>query len=200
MITDAYPPLHIGSGRTGVSLLTRRYPRRMSPSADHVAAALRDQIPEVQGDKLHRLLYYTQGHHLALYGQPAFDTPILAGPDGPTIDGLGEPQPYKPGSVGDSIHAVCTVVAARYGGLTTDDLDRLTRTEPPWRETVPDQAINHGQLRRFFTDAGRQDNTDHHTPDYVAAAHREVIAAHRNAPAQPDDLPAILAKVARDDR
>src|SRR5688572_7307429 len=78
----------------------RRYRGRVPASANQVAAALREHLPGVEGPRLHRLLYYVQGHHLALHGRPAFTDDIAAGVNGPEVRGLN-PGAYQPGSVGD---------------------------------------------------------------------------------------------------
>ncbi|MGQ0776145.1 MAG: hypothetical protein ACT4NY_17255 [Pseudonocardiales bacterium] len=42
----------------------------MTLSAHDVAAVLRDRLPGLGAKKLHKLLYYCQGHHLATFGEP----------------------------------------------------------------------------------------------------------------------------------
>jgi uncharacterized phage-associated protein len=44
----------------------------MAVSARDVAAALRERLPALGKVKLHKLLYYCQGHHLATFGVPLF--------------------------------------------------------------------------------------------------------------------------------
>lgn len=178
-----------------------RYRGAVTATANQVAAALREHLPASSGPRLHRLLYYVQGHHIALFGRPAFTEPLMAGPDGPTVDGLTEPPAYQAGSVTDSIHTAATVVAGRYGGLTTADLDRLTTAEPPWRLAAADRAeIAHQALREFFTGPGRQEGAERFTAEYLRQAQKEVIQAWANRTTQPDDLDAILAKVRGRDR
>jgi len=48
------------------------YAVNMSASAHDVAAALRDRLPGLPTKKLHKLLYFCQGHHLAVKGEPLF--------------------------------------------------------------------------------------------------------------------------------
>jgi uncharacterized phage-associated protein len=172
------------------------------PSADHVAAALREHLPHAAGPRLHRLMYYVQGHHLALFGQPAFDDAIYAGNSGPGMPDLADnpPAPYRPGSVGDSVHAVAIMVAARYGGLTTTDLNQLTRAEPPWRGTPPGAVIAHELLREYFAGPGRQDPAAHSllapNPERTARVREEVARLHRGeATRRPDDLDKLVGEV-----
>ena len=65
----------------------------MSVSVNDVARELIDRLrldpPTGAGnDKLHKLLYYLQGHHAAATGQPLFSEPIWAGDDGPVVEGF----------------------------------------------------------------------------------------------------------------
>jgi uncharacterized phage-associated protein len=50
----------------------------MPVSAHHVAAVLRERQPGVPTKKLHKLLYYCQGHHLAAFGEPLFTDTVSA--------------------------------------------------------------------------------------------------------------------------
>jgi uncharacterized phage-associated protein len=50
----------------------------MTVSARDVAAAIRERLPRVPTKKLHKLLYYCQGHHLAHFGKPLFSDTISA--------------------------------------------------------------------------------------------------------------------------
>ena len=63
-------------------------------SALDVAAAIieqqRDLGNTVDCSQLQRMLYLTQGAHLAMWDRPAFDDEILAGPDGPYVESVRE--------------------------------------------------------------------------------------------------------------
>ena len=52
-------------------------------SAHSVAVELRHRLPGVGVKKLHKLLYYCQGHHLATFGLPLFSESISAWDMGP---------------------------------------------------------------------------------------------------------------------
>ncbi|MDQ1633589.1 MAG: hypothetical protein QOJ32_398 [Frankiaceae bacterium] len=54
-------------------------------SARDVAAELRQRLPDVGVKKLHKLLYYAQGHHLAALGRPLFSESISAWDMGPVV-------------------------------------------------------------------------------------------------------------------
>ena len=61
------------------------YSRATSVSARDVAAVLRDRLPGLGTTKLHKLLYYCQGHHLAAFGEPLFAETISAWDNGPVV-------------------------------------------------------------------------------------------------------------------
>lgn len=118
--------------------------------AEVVAQALRDRLPGVPAKKLHKLLYYCQGHHLAMTGEPLFVDQVSAWDMGPVVGGLwrrerdGEPSPASAGLGERELNTVGYVVS-RYGGLTGRDLERLTHAESPWLQADQDRAL-HGSV------------------------------------------------------
>jgi uncharacterized phage-associated protein len=54
-------------------------------SAADVAAEFRRRLPDITDRQLHCLLYFAQGHHLAMFDEPLFRESIIAGPDGPVV-------------------------------------------------------------------------------------------------------------------
>jgi uncharacterized phage-associated protein len=60
----------------------------MTVSAHDVAAALRERLPGLGVKKLHKLLYYCQGHHLAVFEEPLFRETISAWDMGPVVGTL----------------------------------------------------------------------------------------------------------------
>lgn len=198
LLLDARTALKTRHPQPVETTLTSRYVGPMAATANQVAAALRDHLPHLEGPKLHRLLYYVQGHHLALTGRLAFPETVIAGPDGPEVDGFHDQHlNHLRGILDDWILNVVLVVATRYGQLTTGDLNRLTQAQPPWRDTPPKQPINPNMLAAFFTGDGAQEAFG---PPLDPAERRRLAAEVRRVqtspPAEPDDLAALLAKVA----
>lgn len=111
----------------------------MSYSAHDVAAELRRRLPGLGTKKLHKLLYYCQGHHLAAAGAPLFDESIGAWDMGPVVDTLwaaekrGGVSRTAPASLDEAALNTVGFVLSRYGALTGDDLETKTHAEPPWR-------------------------------------------------------------------
>ncbi len=131
--------------------------------ADAVAQALRSRLPGVPAKKLHKLLYYCQGHHLAVTDQPLFLDQVSAWDMGPVIGGLWRREregdaPPASAALGERELNTVGYVVSRYGGLTGRDLERLTHAEPPWRQA--DEArpahgsavIGQQSMQRFFAD------------------------------------------------
>jgi uncharacterized phage-associated protein len=112
---------------------------RTGVSAHDVARELRKQLSGVGDLKLHKLLYYCQGWHLAFFGTPMFNERIEAWANGPVVaDVWGDEKHgrHKPEPKALSPAALNTVsyVVGRYGRSTGKDLIRQTHAEDPWRE------------------------------------------------------------------
>src|SRR5947207_3630527 len=110
----------------------------MRVSAHDVAVVLRERLPGLPVKKLHKLLYYCQGHHLAAFGEPLFHETISAWDMGPVVGSLWKRE--KEGrlaepAAGLSEGQLNTIgyVVSRYGALTGRDLENLAHTEAPWR-------------------------------------------------------------------
>lgn len=118
----------------------------MVVSSHAVAAALRDRIPGVATKKLHKLLYYCQGHHLAAFEERVFSDSISAWDMGPVVgrlwfeekQGLAASQEVSNQLTEAQLNTIGYVVS-RYGGLTGRDLEVLTHHEGPWQRADADR-------------------------------------------------------------
>ena len=115
------------------------YDEPMSGSAHAVAAEIRRHLPGVGDVKLHKLLYYAQGHHLAAFDEPLFADTISAWDMGPVVGTLWHAERHGldiEGQADLDEAALNTVgyVLSRYGGMTGRDLIRLSHGESPWLE------------------------------------------------------------------
>lgn len=138
------------------------YDEGMRLSAADVAAELRRRLPNVGTTKLHKLLYYCQGHHLAATGEPIFGDSLVAFDKGPVVSRLWKmEQEHGPNLETKSLDqaALNTVgyVVSRYGQLTARDLVNLTHSEDPWRRADEGRApgssvrIEPETMLRYFT-------------------------------------------------
>ena len=133
------------------------------PSAAALAEEIRSRrgwIPQV---KLHKLLYYIQGCHLAWKGQPAFVEEIEAWERGPVVADLWRQEKYGPEpnlsreQLPDTVRNTVTNVLCRFDHMTGIELTHATHAEDPWREVTRDgryigsQVITHEALARFFS-------------------------------------------------
>ncbi len=152
-------------------------------SAHDVAQQLRCRLPGLGTKKLHKLLYYCQGHHLATFGMPLFHDTISAWDMGPVVGQLWHDE-----NRGTEIEAVTNAlseselntvgyVVSHYGGLSGYELQRLTHTERPWIQANEhregpgtSQKISHQSIRRYFSEpTDDDDETDSLEPAVVAA-------------------------------
>lgn len=117
-----------------------------------VANELRRRLGDIDAEKLHKLLYYVQGWHLAHTEGPLFKEPIEAGPNGPVVADLvaeakrerGTPSPV---ALTDAALATIEYVVDRYGVFSGPELTRMTRDEDPWREASLTEGASTPQLR-----------------------------------------------------
>jgi uncharacterized phage-associated protein len=178
-------------------------------SAHDVARELRRRLPAAGDVKIHKLLYYCQGWHLALTGTPLFHEAIEAWTNGPVVADLwhderkGRPLPPEQDLDGLGLGTVGFVVS-RYGGLNGVDLIRLTHSERPWldvaeRDSWGNDEITVDVLRRFFEDRHRE------LADVVGAAladpvYRSLLEVARErvltSPGSRDDPGQLLARLA----
>jgi uncharacterized phage-associated protein len=184
------------------------YPGDMTMSAHDVAAVLRDRLPGLPTTKLHKLLYYCQGHHLATYGQPLFRETISAWDMGPVVGTLWkeEQQGVAPmGQVALTEAHLNTIgyVLSRYGRMTGSDLARLTHAEAPWRRADEHRRpggsapIKVAWIKDHFTN---EDVADDEELSVDAAAVTELLrdAERRRAePVRPDDPEEFRTRLAR---
>jgi uncharacterized phage-associated protein len=170
--------------------------------AADVAVELRRRLPGVGVKKLHKLLYYCQGHHLADVGRPLFAESIAAWDMGPVVGKLWKSEQVNPpaASVRTLDHAALNTigyVVSRYGALTGRDLEILSHGEQPWA-----RARQHGQSagdrspkvsRRDMTEFFRSPEDDEDVslsalpPDEIQEFLREARERF-GSPARPDDL------------
>jgi uncharacterized phage-associated protein len=113
------------------------YSDAMAASAADIAVTLRSRLPNLPTKKLHKLLYYCQGHYLATFGRPLFPEAVSAFDMGPVMGSLWHRE-KEPGSSSASMGLteaeLNTVgyVVNRYGALSGRDLEILTHHEDPW--------------------------------------------------------------------
>ena len=118
-----------------------------------VVHAIRRQLPGLPNDNVGKLLYWCQGHSLALAARPMFDARIIACVDGPTVEG-GIPDGSTAGRLERLYTNTILHVTGRYGGLTIHDMALLSRAETPWQDTPVGQEISHNALRVWFHGPG----------------------------------------------
>ena len=121
----------------------------------HLAAIDPEEDP-MTALKLHKLLYYCQGWHLAWYGQPLFQDRIEAWKHGPVVPaiwsasrGHGKEPMLDPGpaNVPASDRASIEQVWSHYRKFSASGLRDKTHEEPPWKaHYIPDQNFRCSEI------------------------------------------------------
>lgn len=127
-------------------------------------------VDEEEGDlisnlKLQKLMYYSQGFHLAIYDKPLLSEPIEAWEHGPVIRALyskyaaygANPIP-RPDSVdfsklGDETKEFLNEVYNCFGQYSAWKLREMTHEEPPWSmafEAGESNVISLDSLKEYF--------------------------------------------------
>jgi uncharacterized phage-associated protein len=103
---------------------------------------------ELTNLKLQKLLYYAQGHHFAMYGNPLFRDDIQAWSHGPVVPdvyhsfkhfgsgaiSLAENDPFGWDDVDPETSQFLAKVWNTYGGVAAWKLRNMTHAEAPWLE------------------------------------------------------------------
>ena len=182
-------------GRTAGS-----YDGGMAYRAADVAAEIRARLGGVLVKKLHKLLYYCQGHHLAATGQALFSESVSAWDMGPVVGQLWKSeQEFGPAEANSALDQgglnTVAYVIYRYGGLTGLDLERLTHAESPW------QRANEGREPGGSTQIRSEWMIEHFRSDLEAqraewaqldpaevASWLAEASSRRERPARPDSI------------
>lgn len=182
------------------------YPAEMAVSAHDVAAALRSRLAGVATVKLHKLLYYCQGHHLATFSRPLFREAVSAWDMGPVVGALWHAEKHggerpPPAALDEAALNTIGYVISRYGALTGTDLMHLSHSEDPWRladaHRQPGTAvpISPTSMREYFKAADADDELAldaQAVSEWLHDAERT-----RDAPGRRDEPAEIAARIDR---
>ncbi|MER5420304.1 Panacea domain-containing protein [Streptosporangium roseum] len=179
----------------------------MPASAHAIASALRERVPGLTVKKLHKLLYYCQGHHLATFGRPLFKETISAWDMGPVVGTLWYEE--KSGDIaegdlpplGEAELNTIGYVASRYGALSGQDLEHLTHSEAPWQradaERRPRESvrIEPAWIEEYFAAAAEDDDDDLVLDSNEVTKWLKLAKQHLEDPVRPDDLDELRSKL-----
>jgi uncharacterized phage-associated protein len=122
-----------------VEKMKNEYDRVVAPvSAHDVVRELRRQLPDIGTVKAHKLLYFAQGLHLGLTGEPIFRERVEAWAMGPVVADLWHDEhksrPVPPAmSLSDTAISIVDEVVRRFEKVDAEYLIRLTHTDGgPW--------------------------------------------------------------------
>ena len=180
------------------------YPAAVPVPAHAVAAELRRRSPCLPTVKLHKLLYYCQGHHLATFGVPLFRESLSARDMGPVVGSLWFDEkagrPVDPGPpLSEAALNTIGYVLSRYGALTGRDLRHLTHSEAPWRMADAGRSpgssvrIRTAWIEDYFRATAGPDEDEDVVLDAAAIAEWLKDADRTRDAAGPPDTPEQLA-------
>lgn len=150
------------------------YPAGMTVHASEVAAEIRRRLPGIGTKKLHKLLYYCQGHHLLAFEAPIFSESLSAWDMGPVVGRLwkaekaAEESLDTTGALDEAVLNTIGYVLSRYGRLTGRDLEHMTHAEDPWlradqqRDPAGSELIRNEWILAYF----RADREDEDPPSF----------------------------------
>jgi uncharacterized phage-associated protein len=156
---------------------SQRYRAPMTSSVNSVITAIDINRPGMSITRRNLLLFFAQGHYLALGGDALFAEALYATDDGVELDDL----PVSPTIISPSNGAlnIINAVLLRYADLSAADLRTLVHAADPWRLAIEAGAgtrIEWAWLRDWFTRPAEVDDPDSGRPTRTQLAAR---AAHR---------------------
>lgn len=114
----------------------------------------------LSGIRLQKLLYYEQGYHLAVFGEPLFDDEFIASIHGPSVVAIFNyyyeiynrslPIPKKVVRLSDDEELLFIRVYYLMRDLSASGLMRKACNESPWKNTPQDCVISNDSMRKFF--------------------------------------------------
>jgi uncharacterized phage-associated protein len=179
----------------------------MVMSVADVAAEIRARMPGIGMTKLHKLLYYCQGYHLAMQGRLLFEETISAWDMGPVVGAFwhdekqGQASPGERSKLDNSQLNTIGYVLSRYGSLGTDRLIEMAHAEPPYQAADAHRSkggrvrMEPARMRQYFADVLKSER-----PDVDQSALRALLAGavdRRKAPVRGDSGEGIRRLAAR---
>jgi uncharacterized phage-associated protein len=171
-------------------------------SAHDVVREIRKRMPGVPAVKLHKLLFYCQGHHVGTFDVPLFEDVISAWDMGPVVSSVwvqGKRGAEVPAARELTEAQLNTVgyVLSRYGALTGRDLETLSHNQAPWQQANKRRSpggsirIELDWIRQFFV----SDADDYEIPLDSDAVRKLLAEATEEPvdPGRPDDLERLAA-------
>ena len=131
--------------------------------ADYFLAQMNDDAGDLISNlKLQKLVYYAQGFHLALFGEPLFNEQIEAWTHGPVVPCLyhkykehGQGAIPVPSSLdfdkfGAETREFLDEVYSVFGQFSAWKLRNMTHEEPPWRDAGQGGTISLESMQNYF--------------------------------------------------
>jgi len=133
--------------------------------ANYILSLANEEIGDIISNlKLQKLVYYSQGFHLALRDQPLFNEPIEAWQHGPVVPELYRQfKEYGSGAIQtpkemnfdiytEDVKEVLNEVYDAFGQFSAWKLRDMTHDEAPWKDAVnsSNMIITHESMKEYF--------------------------------------------------
>ena len=120
-----------------------------------------DEGDSISNLKLQKLLYYSQGFHLAIFDKPLFPEAIKKWAHGPVVpqayhlykqygSGPIPIQKIDPKEYTDEVSSFLDEVYQVYGQFSAARLRNMTHNEPPYNEAEDSGEISQESMKQYF--------------------------------------------------
>jgi uncharacterized phage-associated protein len=175
-----------------------------------IAAELRTRLPGLPKKKLHKLLYYCQGHHAAVFDEALFSESVSAWDMGPVVGQLWHaehvdhlPPAESPAALSEAQLNTIGYVVSRYGAMSGRDLEILSHHEAPWhdanlqRRPGSPKKIPLDAMRDYFRAASDDDGEDGAPDSDEVTAWLSGVGSVPSGTGQPDSIDELRSRLGR---
>ncbi|WP_157408186.1 hypothetical protein [Actinoplanes sp. N902-109] len=144
-------------------------------SAASVITAIEARRAGLKPGKLHLLLFFAQGHHLARFGEPLFVDALYATERSVTLH-EDHDETTEPSSDEATLNTVGYVIS-RYSALSPADLRTLVQASTPWQlamKSASSPRIEWAWLTDWFRRPAETDDPDDERPGRADMAEASV--------------------------
>ena len=145
--------------------------------AEYILSLSNPKIGDIISNlKLQKLLYYCQGFHLVVFGQPLFKEDIINWDHGPVVKevyhiynkhkdkAIPIPKSFESEELKEEQKELIKEVYDAFGQFSAWRLREMTHEEPPWINTSYGETITHDSLNSYFKNRIKDDEDEKEKP------------------------------------